>query len=474
MRYFFAIGAFVAATAASTASSANGRFPYANQLVEQPGHPEVILARTTFGLLVSRDRGASWNWICEQIIGFTNGSDPSLALFSDGSMAVAGFFGLAISHDKACSFPFVPGGLEKQYVIDIVLDKQTPSRGLAITATAAPGGTKYSQLFETTDNGATWPAIGPQLDPNLIVTTIEAAPSRPQRLYLSGGLIDAAGRHGFVQSSEDRGLTWSSKVLIDTPSAYLSAVDPNDPDRVYVRAFNPFGDTLLVSTDGAKSFTKVITITGAMLGFALSPDGSKVAIAGPSIGTMVAVTHAAGPTPDGGTDAGVDAGSDGGAAIVFEQRSKVPVTCLTWTAETLYGCGNPLEKSPFVIAKSSDEGATWSDAVLPGLCDIIGPQTTCGPTAPAAVCISDPNPLPLVYDWPTQRKTFKCEGGAGGDAAADAGTQPPVLASDCFCHVPTAGGGSVGTAGLCICGLLGAAAMARGARRRSRRTSPKE
>ena len=44
---------------------ANGRFPAANQLAHSPTDPKLFVLRTTFGILVSHDAGASWDWVCE-------------------------------------------------------------------------------------------------------------------------------------------------------------------------------------------------------------------------------------------------------------------------------------------------------------------------------------------------------------------------------------------------------------------------
>jgi hypothetical protein len=53
-------------------AAANGRFPKAQQIVTAPGSGgKTIFLRATFGVLVSRDAGATWSWICEQAIGFS-------------------------------------------------------------------------------------------------------------------------------------------------------------------------------------------------------------------------------------------------------------------------------------------------------------------------------------------------------------------------------------------------------------------
>ena len=43
----------------------NGRFPASNQIVFSPVRRELVVARTTFGILPSSDGGASWRYLCE-------------------------------------------------------------------------------------------------------------------------------------------------------------------------------------------------------------------------------------------------------------------------------------------------------------------------------------------------------------------------------------------------------------------------
>src|SRR5687768_951087 len=49
---------------------ANGRYPLADQIVVDPGNPEHVVARATFGLLDSSDGGKTFRWICERAVGY--------------------------------------------------------------------------------------------------------------------------------------------------------------------------------------------------------------------------------------------------------------------------------------------------------------------------------------------------------------------------------------------------------------------
>src|SRR6187402_1605596 len=68
---------------------ANGRFPAANHLVVHPEAPRELVLRATFGLLVSRDAGATWHWVCERAVGFSGAQDPPVLVTQGGAVLAA-------------------------------------------------------------------------------------------------------------------------------------------------------------------------------------------------------------------------------------------------------------------------------------------------------------------------------------------------------------------------------------------------
>src|SRR5438094_3477454 len=93
------------------AANANGRPPEANGVVLQPSDPNAIYIRTTFGLLVSRDAGCSFHWICEDAIGYGGTFDPKYAIANDGALFAGTFDGLRVSRDAGCSFSVATAAL---------------------------------------------------------------------------------------------------------------------------------------------------------------------------------------------------------------------------------------------------------------------------------------------------------------------------------------------------------------------------
>jgi photosystem II stability/assembly factor-like uncharacterized protein len=443
--------------AAPAAALANGRFPAANQLVVHPTDPQQILVRVTFGVLLSRDGGQSFSWVCEKAVGYGGVQDPAVALTSDGSLLVAAFEGLATSHDGGCSFAFVKE-VEKEFVIDVATDKGDPSSAVAVTSTGKGGLTFNVRVLETTDAGKSWSLIGTPIDPSLLAETIDPAPSRKQRLYVSGFssvIVDGKQeRSGALMVSDDRGTTWERRDLdLGTDkSVYIAAVDPQNPDRIFLRTRGAEQDRLLLTEDAGKSFTTLATVPGSMLGFALSPDGKKIAIGGPSVGVLVA-----------------DTGS-----FQFAQVSAIENACLTWTPQGLYACANAF-KDGFAVGLSADEGKTWKP-LLPSYQSLTGPISGCATEpSPAAIC---------AQEWAQLKATLGIgSGGSGGTGAsggaggagpggspsaaggtqpgADPGSTPDDKTSSCDC----ASAGASSTTGALAVLALALGALARAARR---------
>src|SRR5579863_10445597 len=84
-----AVGAFVLLGA--TPAWANGRFPASNQIVFSPSDQNLIILRTSYGILPSHDNGATWQFLCEDAVGLpaTTPLDPELGLTQTNAL-VAG------------------------------------------------------------------------------------------------------------------------------------------------------------------------------------------------------------------------------------------------------------------------------------------------------------------------------------------------------------------------------------------------
>ncbi len=347
-----------------------------------------MLTRTTFALLPSSDDGATWSYLCENALGLppTSYQDPELAITSSGSL-VAGLYapatGLDVSSDMGCNWNCIRGALDAQQVADTVVRPDSPHQVLALTGTFVDGGSS-SQVFESTDDGATWAPLGVPIDPTVIVTTIDVAASDPMRIYVSGTRGYGAMRTASMFVSTDRGATWAERPIAQflgdhaggEASIFIGAVDPTDASRVYLRSSASIdgGESrLYVTTDAGMSFQIAkdfqvegagLALVGELLGFALSPDGSKVFVGTKESGLWKA------------------ARSDLAFSVV---NPNVGVQCLatrqTASGPELWACGNEYKGPPgnpgnFIVGKSTDDGVTF-EAKLATLTSLKG-MAECG------------------------------------------------------------------------------------------------
>src|SRR5262245_8417671 len=134
-------------------ANANGRFPASSALIIAPKDPQTMIMRSTFGVLLSRDQGVNWDWICEAAIGYGGIEDPTIAITESNTIVAGTFEGLAISPDTGCAWSFMGGDLDKKTVIDTTLRVSLPTTAIAMTSayTGDDGGlpTYLSQLWQS-------------------------------------------------------------------------------------------------------------------------------------------------------------------------------------------------------------------------------------------------------------------------------------------------------------------------------------
>ena len=330
--------AVVAACLGATSSAhANGRFPFASQLVVDPGDATHIVLRTTYGLVQSVDGGKSWQWLCEKSVGYGGQLDPAIAVTAGGTLLAGVFDGLSVSTDRACSWAYAPGILDKQYVIDVSVLKSAPKSAVALTSTGATDAGFFVVVAASKDDGKTWTQQGAAIPDDFTSETLDVAPSNPKRIYVSG--FHGTPHVAAIERSDDDGASWQR---LDIPLAngaapYIAAIDPTDADVVYVRVDLDGPDALLVTRDAGKTWSNAYGAKGDLLGFALSPDGSRVALGGTKDGLRVA----------------------GKGDLAFVKTSDVATRCLTWTKDGLFVCASEFPDG-FTAAVTIDEGKTYT------------------------------------------------------------------------------------------------------------------
>lgn len=331
----------------ATPAHANGRYPQAMQFVEDPGDANRLWLRSTYGLVTSADRGATWALICELGLGMNpNGIfDPMFGVHADRSVVIGLERGLKRSTDFGCNWDadIVPS-LKNNFVQDVAVDFSDRRRGVAISSFL--GGPTYTiEVWDTQNNGASYSRIS-LIEGNQYARTIDAAPSDANRLYLSVMSYDVSdfSKPGVPQMlrSNDRGKNWTTLALPVPPNSdpYIAAVHPTNPDVLYVRTYEEnraeagagfvVKSRLVYSENGGATWREILNGDAPMLGLALSPDGTEVLVGfgdeGESGKTLVA--------PDSAFGIWRAAASDFQFQRVYDRK----VSCLTWTANDIYVC----------------------------------------------------------------------------------------------------------------------------------------
>jgi len=381
-----ALGLFAPAVA-----RANGTFPAVSQLVADPGDPEHLVLRTTFGLLVTRDGGANWDWLCEAGAGYKD-VEPPLAVLPGGVILLGVPGGVSRSDAAGCNFELAEGIDANVY--DLARVPSEPDSAVAIS-----GAGTDAQLWRTTDGGKTFAAVG-DANAGFIPATVDVAATDANVIYASG----LAGTTGAFLRSTDGGKTFASFALPSTMSGrrpFIAAVDPRNADTVYVRFDVQGTSPLAVTHDGGKSFVTPLTTTVSLAGFALSPDGKTVIASNAYDGTFRA-----------------DADT-----LVFEKVACSGPTCLSFSEAGLFGCGDQ-SLDGFIVGRSDDLGATFQRSV--DLTCVRGPVTCDSGTSIGSLC---PAAWPYVQ---SQLGATECS--------------PPEVQPNTDC-LGDAGAGAVGTTG---------------------------
>jgi len=431
------IGLAIGLSLVPQASLANGRAPLTNGVFFRPGNNTDIWVRTTFGLLVSKDDGCTFRWICEQNVGYGGIFDPTYAVAADGTIYATTFAGLRVSRDGGCTFTTAtealpigtPGRIADRF-----------GEALDVTATGEvwlglSDAAMTNAIYRSTDAGVTFQPMG-TVPPAIQWKSIRVAPSDPTRVYATG--FEIAGEpKAHLYRSIDGGAVWepmptTSFVFGTSPEARVVGVDPQDATIMYVATIDSsgtstLGDRLYRSMDGGATFLEVL-VTTSPIADVLVRDSA-----------VIVATKAGGFTS---SDRGQSFGS-ANAALEFG--------CLAERDDgRMFACGANWMPDFKAIGQSAD-GATWDK--LFRFVEMAGPVECPAGTPQADTC------APM---WPSFEEQFGTKGPSCGANVVDA--PPEVKPGDGGCC--DAAGGAGGSAFL---GLLVGASMFR--RRREKDAS---
>lgn len=224
-------------------------------------------------------------------------------------------------------------------------------------------------VFKTNDYGRTWQPIFDD-QPTGSIGAIAVAPSDPNIVYVGSGeglhRPDLSVGDG-VYKSTDAGKTWRHLGLGDGQQIAQLAIDPKNPDRVFVAvAGHPYGPNeergIFCSTDGGKHFEKILYQDENTSGQDVQIDPSNPQIV---YATLWEVRE--GPWENGawsGTNGGIFKSIDGGTT--WKQLTPTPdivqanIAIAPSAPKTLLAA--IATKKGAKLYRSDDGGETWKIA----------------------------------------------------------------------------------------------------------------
>ncbi len=332
--------------------------PVIYALADDPAAPSNVYAvvqslDVPYAPTVYRSTDAGASWAVTVLPAVVSSYDPH-ALTVDGSGCVivgSGGTGVWRSCTGGASWTNGTSGFRSIRVYDLVTDP-------GVSGTAYLGADRG--VFKTTNAGATWTLTS---YPDPYVNVLALAPSNTQVVYAIGG----PGAR-----SADGGVSWTACAppgLAPPVIPYAIAVDPSDPNTVYV---GYYGNGFLKSTDGCATWTPINN--GIMAG----ADGRGIAIDPTNPQTIY------GATAFGGLVKSTDGGASWTKIGVGAVMSPYLVAVAPSSPTTLYVASDG-------VRRSLDGGATWT-AVNNGLPDdafnLEGTRLIVDPTNPLRVMLA--------------------------------------------------------------------------------------
>jgi hypothetical protein len=254
-------------------AAAHGSAPRVFSVHEQPSNANALVAATSFGVLLSKNDGTGFEWVCDEAIGYSTNDRPRWAVGEDQTLWGATVTGLFRSSAGGCEWQSVPQ-FQASGASDVVI---TQSAYWVTTARFDV----VNGLFKSVDKGATFSPTTLS-EKNRFFTAVHEAPSRPARVYVSAWYFEPLSSQLFV--SDDEGVSFKTKTLANLPALgplKIEAVDAQNPDIVYLSLTSdqqPIRHWLLKSVDGGESVEILTTLDGPVQSFSAASDRTTLRV----------------------------------------------------------------------------------------------------------------------------------------------------------------------------------------------------
>jgi hypothetical protein len=283
-------------------ANANGRDPYTSTINFQQGNDDHILAGMTFGLVVSKDGGATWQWMCERAVGYGGQYDPDYVYTASGAVFATTFDGMKVMRD-GCEFVSTPPGMT------FVSKVEAGPDGALYYAAADPADGK---IYKSVNDGVSFPTSANIGQAGDWWSSLAVAPSNAMRLYATGyrfvkrctsnasnpgascnvdgdcpGGMCEAQKDILLFTSTNGGTTFTPMAMTGiTPISANSIVEivgisATADQTLYVKVTfenGASGDSIYKSTNAGQSWTKILSKDSNFgLAFLARKDGTCVA-----------------------------------------------------------------------------------------------------------------------------------------------------------------------------------------------------
>ncbi|MEL6812345.1 MAG: T9SS type A sorting domain-containing protein [Bacteroidota bacterium] len=247
-------------------------------------------------------------------------------------------------------------------------------------------GTASGGIFKTTDQGSNWTPVFDNIA-KASIGDLAIAPSNANIIYAGTGEANATVNTGAffgdgVYRSSDAGATWTNIGLEESHHIGRIAVDPNDPDRLFVAATGKlYGYNsergVYRTTDAGATWDKVLfkTDSTAAIDVALNPSNTDIVYAAmwertrkPWQRDYAGVTSGIHRSMDGG-DTWEELGAANGLPAPSTQTGRISLAVSESEPNVVYAryTTNPITNTFNGLYKSTDNGENWTLVTLGAL-----------------------------------------------------------------------------------------------------------
>ena len=340
----FALLLAVAAPLVALPASAQEAPPVPLSIAFAPEDHEPIVMRVRDAGFVVKAQDGGWRLMCASALAVSGNSNFFIDGVPGGGLLVTHYNGVQKGDAALCDWRFPDAALEDRHVV-------TATRQGDRIDVLSTADNRYT-IHRSTDGGESFALIAELPEP-LAYLSLEAAPSDPDRLYLTAVDFDfdSGVTTRYLYRTDDGGesFTQHDLELGQQSGARLAGVDPDDPDRVYLAFAQPVSshshgdeehvvDELLVSADGGESWTRLQEI-GLFGGLGIGPAAGELWLA----------------DADGGLLRSTDRGASFEALDI-----DIRASCVHVRGDRVWICGDSARGDAFSIGYTEDQGGSFT------------------------------------------------------------------------------------------------------------------